>query len=131
MAVRKKRPTPRRRAAPQEGQAWWQWATQMLLARCGYRCERCGQPLGDNLERHHRQRRQVGGDRLSNLMALHTRCHQHITEHPDEALANGWIVSTHGPDGPPDPALVPVRLPGLSGTARWLLDDQGGKAPLP
>jgi hypothetical protein len=102
-----------------------------LLARCGYRCERCGDPLGDNLERHHRQRREVGGDRLSNLLALHTRCHQWITEHPAEALVNGHIVSTHGPDGTPDPAEVPVRLPGLSGSALWLLNDDGGKVVMP
>ena len=129
--VRKRRATPRRRKAPQEGTEWWTWATQMLLLRCGYRCERCGQSLSDNLERHHRQRRQVGGDRLSNLLALHSRCHTYITEHPEEAMANGWIVSAHGPDGTPDPALVKVRLPGLSGSAWWLLSDDGHKAPVP
>jgi hypothetical protein len=98
-----------------------------LLAHCGYLCERCSQPLGDNLERHHRQRRQVGGDRLANLMALHSRCHTYITEHPEEAEANGWIVSTHGPDGAPDPALVKVRIRGFW----WTLDDDGRKHPVP
>lgn len=125
--VRKRRATPRRRAAPREGQEWWAWATMELLRRCGYLCERCSQPLGDNLERHHRQRREVGGDRLSNLLALHSQCHQYITEHPEEALANGWIVSTHGPDGAPDPGNARVRIRGFW----WLLDDDGGKRPLP
>lgn len=129
--IRKRRAKPRRRTAPQEDANWWAMATMSLLARCGHRCERCGHPLGDNLERHHRQRRQVGGDRLSNLLALHTRCHQWITEHPEAAQQLGLIVSTHGPDGAPDPAEVPVMLPGLSGTALWLLDDQGGKRPVP
>jgi len=130
-SVRPKRATPRRRLAPREGATWWAQATVDLLRRCGYRCERCGHPLGDNLERHHRQRREVGGDRLSNLLALHSACHQYITEHPEEALANGWIVSTHGPSGvAPDPAGAPVRLPGLTGTALWLLDDEGGKRPV-
>lgn len=127
MAVKRKRAKPRRRAAPQHGADWWTDATMSLMARCGYLCERCNQPLGDNLERHHRQRRQVGGDRLSNLLALHSLCHRYITEHPTEAEANGWIVSTHGPDGPPDPALAKVRIRGLW----WLLDDQGRKALLP
>lgn len=127
MAVRKKRATPRRRSAPRGDKAWWDWATMALLARCGYRCERCGHALGDNLERHHRQRREVGGDRLSNLLALHSRCHQYITEHPEEARANGWIVSADADD----PALVAVRLPGLGGSALWLLDDQGGKHVVP
>jgi hypothetical protein len=99
-----------------------------LLTRCGYRCERCGQPLGDNMERHHRQRRQVGGDRLSNLLALHSTCHAYITEHPEEAMANGWIVTTHGPGGEvPDPALAKVRIGGYW----WLLNDDGRKSPLP
>lgn len=104
----------------------------MLLKRCGWRCERCGQPLGDQLERHHRQRRQVGGDRLSNLLALHPRCHQHITENPAEAMVNGWIVSTYGPGGvAPDPESVPVKLPGLTGVATWLLHDDGSKSVVP
>ena len=83
---------------------------------------------GQQPERHHRQRRQVGGDRLSNLLALHSLCHRYITEHPTEAEANGWIVSSHGPGGvAPDPAAAPVRIRG----ALWLLDDDGGKRPLP
>lgn len=126
-AIRKKRQTRRRRLAPQEDAAWWDWATMAILTRCAYTCERCNRPLGDNLERHHRQRRQVGGDRLSNLLALHSLCHRYITENPTEAEANGWIVSTHGPDGAPDPALARVRIRGVW----WLLSDDGTKSPLP
>lgn len=126
--VRRKRATPRRRLAPREGAEWWAEATMALLRRCGYLCERCSQPLGNNLERHHRQRREVGGDRLANLLALHSECHRYITEHPEEAEANGWIVSTHGPGGvAPDPAGAKVRIRGFW----WLLDDDGGKRPLP
>jgi hypothetical protein len=99
-----------------------------LLARCGYLCERCNQPLGDNLERHHRQRREVGGDRLSNLLALHSLCHRYITEHPEEAETQGWIISSHGPGGvAPDPATVRVRIRGFW----WTLGDDGQKHPLP
>jgi hypothetical protein len=98
----------------------WDAGTAALLRRCGL-------PLGNNLERHHRQRREVGGDRLANLLALHSDCHRWITEHPAGAMEQGWIVSTAAAD----PALVPVRLPGLSGSAMWLLDDDGGRVPVP
>lgn len=101
----------------------------LLLARCGSRCEKCGQPLGNHLERHHRQRREVGGDRLSNLLALHPHCHAWITEHPEEAREQGWIVSSSGIiGGAPNPELVPVRLPD---GYLWLLSDDGGKRPAP
>ena len=126
-AIRKRRAKPRRRESPQEDAAWWEWATQQLLTRCGFRCERCGHDLGNNLERHHRIRRQVGGDRLSNLLALHSLCHRYITEHPTEAESQGWIVSTHGPAGTPDPSQAKVRIGGF-----WYLrDDHGGKRLLP
>lgn len=121
--MRRKRATPRRRTAPRGDADWWENATRLLLVRCGHRCERCGQPLTrENMERHHRQRRRDGGDRLSNLLALHSRCHAYITEHPAEARANGWIV----PVGE-DPTEVTVVLPGLTGTARWYLRDDGTK----
>ena len=61
------------------------------------------------------------------MEAIETLAGQWITEHPEEARANGWIVSSHAGD----PALAPVRLPGLTGTAWWVLDDAGGKRPLP
>lgn len=124
--VRKKRATPRRRKAPRHTDPdWWINATQTLLRRCGHRCERCGDPLRDQIERHHRQRRAAGGDRIANLMALHPYCHQWITEHPDFARHEGWIVPATGIED--DPANVPIRLDGYW----WLLDDQGGKTPVP
>lgn len=128
-AVRARRSTPRRRVAIREDFAWWEDATMLLLARCGSRCERCGHPLGNQGERHHRQRREVGGDRLSNLLMLHPSCHQWITEHPEEAREQGWIVSANGPvGGAPDPATVPVRLPD---GYLWFLYDDGTRHPAP
>jgi hypothetical protein len=122
--IRRRRATARRRGAPQEDAAWWEEATLLLLARSGHRCERCGQPLNGNLERHHRIRRRDGGDRLSNLLALHSRCHTYITEHPEEAKANGWIVSALSSI---DPADAPVRIAG----SLWYLRDDGTKQPVP
>ena len=124
--IRPRRPTPRRREAPRGDADWWAWANPLLLARCRDRCDRCGQPLAGQMERHHRQRREVGGDRLANLLALHPRCHAYITEHPEEARANGWIVSAHAPD----PSTVPVRL-SVGGGLLWLLDDDGGRRVVP
>jgi 5-methylcytosine-specific restriction endonuclease McrA len=125
--MRARRAEPRQRLAPRWTIEEWQHATMVLLTRCGSRCERCGRDLGNQLERHHRQRREVGGDRLSNLMALHSACHQQITEHPEEAREHGWIVSANGPiGGAPNPELVPVRLPD---GYLWMLFDDGTKHP--
>lgn len=127
--VRARREVPRQRLAPRWTMEDWHNATMILLARCGSRCERCGHPLGNELERHHRQRREVGGDRLSNLLALHSACHQQITEHPEEAREHGWIVSANGLiGGAPNPEDVPVRLPD---GYLWLLLDDGTKRVAP
>jgi hypothetical protein len=122
--IRARRATPRRRTAPQEGADWWEEATALMLVRCRHLCERCNRPLMGRMERHHRTRRRDGGDRLSNLLALHPGCHTYITEHPEEAKANGWIVPALS-DAPP--TTVPVRIVG----AWWLLRDDGGKTPVP
>jgi 5-methylcytosine-specific restriction endonuclease McrA len=127
--IQPRRATPRRRLAPHWTFEDWELATHALLHRCRSLCEKCGQALGTQLERHHRQRREVGGDRLANLMALHPHCHTWITEHPEAARASGWIVSANGPiGGVPDPAQVPVRLPD---GYLWLLHDDGTKVPAP
>lgn len=119
--VKKKRSTPRRREAPREDATWWQWANTMLLIRSQGLCELCCDALGAGpgpIERHHRLKRRDGGDRLSNLLYLHERCHQFVTEHPLESTPAGRIVRTGH-----DPANVPVWINGHW----WLLDDQGGR----
>lgn len=116
------RDTPRRRTAPKETADWWDQATMLLLARCGSRCEKCGQPLGDRLERHHRLKRREGGDRLSNLMALHPECHSWITRNPAEAYDHGWMVPFR---------LDPGETPVLIGGNMWVLHDDGTRTPEP
>lgn len=56
------------------------------------------------MERHHRQRRRDGGDRLSNLLAVLPECHGEIHSHPALAREHGWIVSAFAAD----PARVEV-----------------------
>lgn len=123
--VRPRRTIPRRRTAPRWDRADWDTANYLLLRRCHERCEHCGVDLNrSGVERHHRQRRTVGGDRIANLLMLCPPSHQWITEHPAEALDAGWVVSSYADD----PATVPVRLHGY-GPA--LLADDGTRQPVP
>lgn len=127
MSLNRRRSTPRRRAAPRWTLSDWDEANHSLARRSGGRCEKCGDTLGQQVERHHRQRRQVGGDRLANVVLIHADCHRWITEHPEEAMAHGWIVSSYHPD--------PAAQPMLHGTLGWVhLEDDGstlGARPLP
>lgn len=103
----------------------WETANLLLIVRSGNRCEVCWKPLRDSDEvaRHHRQRRGVGGDRLSNLLLIHGDCHRSIHSSPELARDRGWIVSSYEPD----PAAVPIPTPrGLV-----LLDDDGESRRLP
>lgn len=122
-AMRRKRATPRRREAPRWTAEEWDKNADTLYRRSGLYCECCGKDTyGVQTERHHRQRRRDGGDRLSNLLLLRRECHQYWTEHPTEAKSRGIIV-------PPwtDPADTPVLLRGTS----WsLLTDDGTTVPL-
>lgn len=130
--VKPYRSTPRRREAPRWTADEWEAADWQLTARANGCCERCGHTLDRAFtERHHRQRRRDGGDRLANLLLLCSTgtglngigCHQWITEHPTEATEQGWIVPVWD-----DPATTPVRLPD---GRLWLLHDNGSKSPLP
>jgi hypothetical protein len=72
-------------------------------------------------------RRRDGGDRLSNLMALCRRCHGWITEHPERARTDGFIVLANTTPRL-DPEKVRVRI-GRYGLWFFLLDD-GTAVPL-
>lgn len=86
------------------------------------RCRRCGPT-----QRDHRKNRSQGGLTVaSNLQILGLECHAFKTEHPKNALEQGWAVPSWG-----DPKEWPARRwigTGL-GTVRlaWVLyDDDGG-----
>lgn len=123
--VSPKRKTPRRREATRWSWDEWQAANEILYARSGGACERCGVRTSA-LERHHRKRRRDGGDRISNILLLCAGgggCHQHVTEHPLEARRYGFIVSVYS-----EPDVIPV----LYRRREWmLLDDAGSIMPLP
>lgn len=69
---------------------------RVIHERAGGRCERCGTPLVDAFEAHHRKLRSQGGrDDVTNLVALDGDCHRWAHENPDAATAAGWIVRSH------------------------------------
>jgi hypothetical protein len=88
-------------------------------------CQRCRRDCGPTA-RDHRQNREAGNTVASNLQCLGLRCHIWKTEHPKDALADGWAVRRHS-----IPAEWPARrwLGSQVGGLRlaWVLyDDQGG-----
>ena len=102
------------------GAAEWSEANIMLHARAGGRCEICYRKLSEGLRiaRHHRQRRAVGGDRLSNLLLIHEDCHIKVHAQPAISREAGWIVSSYEAD----PSAVPVAY---QRSELVLLDDFG------
>jgi hypothetical protein len=97
------------------------------------RDERCCWMCGESMyitsgSRHHRQRRAVGGHRVSVLILLcgsgTTGCHGWVHANPNKARARGYIIPTwvH------DPEEVPIQ-DGV--TKEWfLLKDDGTKEPI-
>lgn len=121
-ALRRRRDTPRRRDAPRFSADEWAVASEVLYRRCGGRCDWCGSRLDNDAARHHRQRRRDGGDRLANLVLLHTACHRWVHANPVLARGNGFIV----PVGT-DPASAPLYRGYHAGW--WLLADDGRVIP--
>lgn len=66
-------------------------------------CQRCRRDCGP-IARDHRQNRQGGNTVVSNLQCLGLLCHTWKTEHPADALADGWAVPRWA-----DPAEWPAR----------------------
>lgn len=97
-----------------------------LHDRAGGRCEICGL-YGANNAHHRRNKSQGGQDVLSNLMLLcgsgTTGCHGFVTEHPTDAVVEGWTIQ----GVVAVPARTEVRVRGVKG----LLDDAGGFTRVP
>lgn len=100
--------------------AEWEHATLLVLHRDGDRCLWCGQPLRNDAARHHRMRRREGGDRLANVVLLHTRCHEFVHGNPIVARGRGFIVSVYND-------VLTKPLVAKDGRA-WLLDDEGERS---
>jgi hypothetical protein len=94
-------------------------ATVTLNLRQRGRCPACGITLDNDGARHHRQRRRDGGDRLANLVILHTKCHRWVHANPEDARKLGLIVSFAG-----DPLEAPLYVRGQG----WVLLDDDGRA---
>jgi hypothetical protein len=78
-------------------------------------CQRCGR-FGP-VERDHRQGRDAYNTVPSNLQCVCHTCHQWITEHPREAMEQGFTVSRWA-----DPASTPAWRFGVG----WVIYDNDG-----
>lgn len=90
-------------------------------------CQRCLRDCGP-IARDHRQNRDAFNTVPSNLQCLGLGCHLWKTEHPEDAIGEGWAVPKNTPLSPAEwPARRWLKT-GL-GTVRlaWVLyDDAGG-----
>lgn len=110
--------------------------TDLVDARDGQSCQRCGASLEVvSGSRHHRIRRRDGGHATSILILLcgsgTTGCHGWVHAHPRAARAFGLIIPAVR-----KPALDPTTIPCIGvkddGRSGWfLLDDNGGRAEIP
>jgi len=95
---------------------------EQVCRRDESKCSRCGTyPAADN---HHRQRRAVGGHRLSNLILLCRACHGFVHANPQAARDNGWIVSAYVENV----ELVPVKRWTSEFGLQWFCIDDAGAA---
>lgn len=97
-------------------------ARQTVLARAGWRCERCLSLPVDHV--HHRRPKGSGGtseewvERPANIVALCRPCHEWAHAHPREAYATGWLIRKLGGDMADMVPLTP-----LAGDRFWLTDE--------
>ncbi|MCA0217948.1 MAG: hypothetical protein LCH43_11410 [Actinobacteria bacterium] len=102
-------------------------AYDLVTKRDDNRCVKCRRWCG-RIERDHRQNRMPGNTVASNLQCLGEACHEWKTQHPTEALEQGWAVLRHTTLSPAEwPARRWLRT--FWGTYRlaWVLyDDEGG-----
>lgn len=103
---------------------------QLVIARAGALCERCGE-YHSVTHLHHRLPRKAGGTKRklvnlpSNCLLLCPQCPGDLEMHRTEAYANGWLV--HDYPETPSPRATPVLRRGV-----WVkLDNQGGYERIP
>lgn len=89
-------------------------------------CQKCRRNCGPIARDHRKNRSQGGRTVASNLQCLGLGCHTWKSEHPEDAIAEGWAVP-----GWADPALWPARRYIRSGygtlSAVWVLYDDLGR----
>ena len=82
---------------------------EMVLARSGGMCERCG---GNGEQIHHRRPRGMGGTHRqetnmpANLVNLCRECHGWVESHRTQALADGWLIRQASPQSPSEVLLM-------------------------
>jgi hypothetical protein len=84
---------------------------KIVLERAKGYCEVCGWDLGEDYALHHRKLKSRGGkDSVSNLMAVHHKCHNLGTDsihfNPERATEKGYMVSAWS-----EPHQIPVKQP--------------------
>lgn len=79
-------------------------AYELVTLRDGNTCQRCRRDCGPVARDHRKNRSQGGLTVLSNLHLLGLGCHTWKTEHPKDAVDEGWAVPAYG-----DPAEWPAR----------------------
>ncbi len=104
-------------------------AYEVATNRDANTCQRCRRNCGPIARDHRKNRGQEGGWTIpSNLQCLGLGCHIWKTEHPEQAVADGWAVPGYRMAVPREwPAARWVRTE--RGTLRraWVLyDDEGG-----
>ena len=97
---------------PKQSKADDQKAYDVATLRDNDTCQRCLRDCGPTARDHRRNRSQGGPTIVANLQVMGLRCHVFVTEHPAEAVAEGWAVPGYA-----DPLVWPAR--------RWFTGDFG------
>ena len=95
-------------------------AYDLVTRRDEETCVKCRR--GGSVERDHRQNRMPGNTVPSNLQLLCRGCHQWKTEHPRDAVRQGWAVPRHSINPPSEwPARRWIRTELNTYREAWVL----------
>lgn len=106
-------------------------AYELATLRDNDTCQRCKRDCGPTARDHRVNRSQGGRTVVSNLQVLGLGCHKWATEHPADALADGWAAPGHA-----DPLAWPARRwirmkLGILNLSWGQYDDAGGFKVIP